>query len=249
MMIIRLNMFLQFQGCITTLENDTFAREHLVKSLLRSFDDRRWLCHSVKNLLRFSKGKGFKEMVYMGVKDTTFSKLFLLKIRASLLNFEDETTANFMNAVFNALNDVTSELFMVIKEVRGLSLGNHNHILRRIKYYLDLIIDLSRVLELLTRWVPELFLCKDQIHASRLLDFVLFVFRSIFRMQMDELFIEFCDKLQSKSRSLAQVLAPFIGILNNLYEAIGVLKNEPQNPALLATGNLSPDLAKLKENL
>jgi len=63
---------------------------------------------------------------------------------------------------------------------------------------------------------------------------------------MDELFIEFCDKLQSKSRSLAQVLAPFIGILTNLYQAIGVLRNEPKNVALLAVGTLSPDLSKLQ---
>jgi len=66
-----------------------------------------------------------------------------------------------MNAVFNALNDVTSELFMVFKEIKGLPIGNHNQILRRIKYFLDMIIDLNRIIELLTRWVPELFLCKS----------------------------------------------------------------------------------------
>ena len=43
-----------------------------------------------------------------------------MKIRANLLNFDDETTTNFMNAVFNALNDVTSELFMVFKEIKGM---------------------------------------------------------------------------------------------------------------------------------
>lgn len=191
-----------------------------MKTLLRSFDDRRWLCHSVKNLLRFSKGKGFKEIVYRGVHDSTYSKFFLFKIRSCLLDFEDETTNSFMNAVFNALNDVTSELFMVFKEVKGLAISNHNQILRRIKYYLDLIIDLCRVVELLSRWVPELFLSKDQIHASRLLDYILFVFRSVFNMQMDSLFNEFCSKLMSKSRNLPQVLAPFIGILTNIYYAI-----------------------------
>ena len=71
-------------------------------------------------MLRFSKGKGFKELIYRGVKDTTYSKFFLMKIRANLLNFDDETTTNFMNAVFNALNDVTSELFMVFKEIKGM---------------------------------------------------------------------------------------------------------------------------------
>ena len=141
-------------------------------------------------------------MIYRGVKDTTYSKFFLLKIRACLLQFDDETTQNFMNAVFNALNDVTSELFMVFKEIKGLHVSYQNQILRRIKYFLDLIIDLSRILELLTRWVPELFLSKDQIHAGRLLDFILFVFRSVFRMQMDNLFIDFCNKLQTRSRTL-----------------------------------------------
>ena len=66
-----------------------------------------------------------------------------------------------MNEVFNALNDVTSELFLVFKEIKDLPIGNNTQILRRIKYFLDLIIDLSRILELLTRWVPELFLSKD----------------------------------------------------------------------------------------
>ena len=161
MMIIRMNMFLQFQGCIKTLESDSFARENLVPTLLDSFNDRRWLCHSVKNLLRFSKGKGFKELIYKGVKDTTYSKFFLMRLRACLLQFDDERTTKFMNAVFNSLNDVTNELFIVFKEVNGIPMGYQSQLLRRIKYYLDLIIDLSRILELLTRWVPELFLSKD----------------------------------------------------------------------------------------
>ena len=125
MMIIRLNMFLQFQDCIKTLENDEYAREHLVPTLLKSFNDQRWLCHSVKNLLRFSKGKGFKEIIYRGVKDTTYSRFFLLRTRACLLNFSEQTTNDFMNAVFNSINDVTSELFIVFKEIKDSPLGNH----------------------------------------------------------------------------------------------------------------------------
>ena len=75
----------------------------------------------------------------------------------------------------------------------------------------------------MTRWVPELFLNKDQIHASRLLDFTLFVFRSIFRMQMDQLLISYCKKLNTRSGTLPQFLVPFIGILTNLYMAISEL--------------------------
>lgn len=242
-MIIRLNMFLQFQECIKTLENDNYAREHLVPTLLKSFNDHRWLCHSVKNLLRFSKGKGFKEIIYRGLKDTTYSKCYLIKMRACLLNFEDETSQNFMNAVFNSLNDVTSELFILFKEIKDSPYAGHQGVLRRVKYFLDLIIDLSRVLELLTRWVPELFLNKDLIHAGRLLDFTLFVFRSIFRQKLDADFIEFCSKLQSKSRTLPQFLAPFIGILTNLYKAIAELAPPQSTDASAALNHITSSLS------
>ena len=158
-----------------------------------------------------------------------------------------------MNAVFNALNDVTSELFMVFKEIKGLHVSYQNQILRRIKYFLDLIIDLSRILELLTRWVPELFLSKDQIHAGRLLDFILFVFRSVFRMQMDNLFIDFCNKLQTRSRTLPQFLVPFIGILTNLYTAISEVapggEDRAKATAIQAAMSLSPDLNRFNEIL
>ena len=158
-----------------------------------------------------------------------------------------------MNAVFNALNDVTSELFMVFKEIKGLHVSYQNQILRRIKYFLDLIIDLSRILELLTRWVPELFLSKDQIHAGRLLDFILFVFRSVFRMQMDNLFIDFCNKLQTRSRTLPQFLVPFIGILTNLYSSITELtpggEDRAKATAIQAAMSLSPDLTRFNEML
>ena len=158
-----------------------------------------------------------------------------------------------MNAVFNALNDVTSELFMVFKEIKGLHVSYQNQILRRIKYFLDLIIDLSRILELLTRWVPELFLSKDQIHAGRLLDFILFVFRSVFRMQMDNLFIDFCNKLQTRSRTLPQFLVPFIGILTNLYTSITELtpgsEDRAKATAIQAAMSLSPDLTHFDEML
>ena len=126
--------------------------------LLQSLNDRRWLCHSVKNLLRFSKGRGFKEIIYTGVRDTTYSEFFLKNMRNSLLAFDSEISKNFMNAVFNALNDVTSELFMILKELKGAAINHRSQLLRRIKYFLDMIIDLCRILEMLTKWIPELFL-------------------------------------------------------------------------------------------
>lgn len=80
-MIIRLNMMLQHQDCIVSLEQDTYAQNQLVAVMLGSLGDQRWDCHTLKNLLRFQKGKGFKEIVYKGVKDETFSELFLMSLR------------------------------------------------------------------------------------------------------------------------------------------------------------------------
>lgn len=105
------------------------------------------------------------------------------------------------------------------------------------------------MLELITCLVPELFLSKEQIHASRLLDYLLFLFRSVFNMQMDTLFNEFCGKLMSKSRSLPQVLAPFIGILTNLYIAIHELQGTGAELSEQLTGQVSPSIIKLRETL
>jgi hypothetical protein len=109
---------------------------------------------------------------------------------------------------------------MIFKEVTIASANQKAQFHRRIKFYLDIIIDLCRVLELLSCHVPEIFLTKNQLHATRLFDYILFVFRSIFTMKMDKLFIDFCEKIKTKSRSLPQFLAPFIGILVNLYRKL-----------------------------
>lgn len=69
-------------------------------------------------MLRFSKGRGFKEIIYTGVRDTTYSEYFLRKTRQCLIEFDSDVSKEFMNAVFNALNNVTSELFMILKEMK-----------------------------------------------------------------------------------------------------------------------------------
>ena len=40
---------------------------------------------------------------------------------------------------------------------------------------------------------------------------------------MDKMFKDACDKLQTKSRTLPQILAPFIGMLANIQSAIKTL--------------------------
>lgn len=130
-----------------------------------------------------------------------------------------------MNSVFNSLNDVTSELFMVIKE--EIKVGDNPHNLnlssqleRRVRFYFDLIVDLCRILEVLSKWVPEIFLSKKLIHSNRLFEFIFFVLRSLFKMDFSQKLTIFCGITPSRTRTLPQMLTPFVGILTNLYKKI-----------------------------
>lgn len=46
----------------------------------------------------------------------TSSDYFLEKLRTTLLKFEDDSTLAFLNNLFNYLNDVSAELFTILKE-------------------------------------------------------------------------------------------------------------------------------------
>lgn len=145
--------------------------------MMKSLLDRRWLSHTVKNFLRLSKGRGFKEIVFCGSKgtdngqvdehglskDMTYSEFYLEKARILLLDFDNKVGKDFLNSVFSSLNDITSELLMVLKEEaqQQNQFANRTHMIRRTRFYIDLIVDLTRILELVSKWVPEVFLHKD----------------------------------------------------------------------------------------
>jgi hypothetical protein len=84
---------------------------------MHSFDKRN-IFPVTKNFLRFAKGKGFKEIVYQNLVENTSSEYFLNKFRQALLA-NDKNTKEFMNAFFNNLNDVTTELFVIFKELKN----------------------------------------------------------------------------------------------------------------------------------
>lgn len=143
------------------LEKDTIANIDLLVNMLKCLDDKRWISHSVKNFLRFNKGKSFREIIYRGSKggqqagsavdadglclDITYSDVFLERLSKMLLKMDDPVCLNFLNSVFNSLNDVTSELFMVLKEEPNIA--QNGSLIRRSRFYLDLIVDLTRILE------------------------------------------------------------------------------------------------------
>ena len=119
--LTRLNFLLQFSTIVEMFERYDYAQQHLVPMLLRSFD-KRTMYLVAKNFLRFSKGRGFKEISLrnpeIGIEDT-YSEYFLRKVREQLLQSGDKVTKEFMNTFFNAMNELTTEIFMIFKELKN----------------------------------------------------------------------------------------------------------------------------------
>jgi len=87
----------------------------LMKSFIKNIN----LSHVTKNILRLAKGQGFKEIIYEENVEKTNSSYFLYKLRMQLLNLDSKVTQEFMNAFFNSMNDITSELFIIFKELKN----------------------------------------------------------------------------------------------------------------------------------
>lgn len=105
--------------------------------------------------------------------------------------------------MFNALNDVTSELFVVIKEeVKPQTAHLPQSYERRIRFYFDLVIDLQRILEVVSKWAPEVFLTKGLIHANRLLDYISFVTSTLLQADFKALMTRVCLMVPSRTRTV-----------------------------------------------
>lgn len=98
-----------------------------------------------------------------------------------------------MNSIFNNLNEVTTEVFVVFKELKNNMAATT---LKRTKTYFQMVVDLCRVLEIMTAWVPEIFADKEQVHSSRLLNYIMFILNSIFSGSIDNYIEFFSSKIQ-----------------------------------------------------
>jgi len=134
---------------------------------------------AIKNFLRMQKGQGFKEPLAVSLFiDNTFSEYFLQETRANLVTgIDQKVSKDFLNSVFNNLNEVTTELFVTFKELKN----NYNfNLLRRTKHFFQVIVDFYRLLEILTQWAPEIFVAKNQINSYRLINYIMFVLDTVF---------------------------------------------------------------------
>lgn len=109
---------MQYQSYINLFENQEYAQQNLIPQLMKSFD-KRYLILVTKNFLRFAKGRGFKEIQMKKLVENTYSEFYLQKIREQLLQHKDKITKDFMNIFFNTLNDMTTDLFVIFKELKN----------------------------------------------------------------------------------------------------------------------------------
>mmetsp|Transcript_3401 Transcript_3401/g.2362 ORF Transcript_3401/g.2362 Transcript_3401/m.2362 type:complete len:201 (-) Transcript_3401:425-1027(-) len=186
--------------------------------LLQSVE-KMYMLPAVKNFLRLQKGQGFKEpQVKTLMIEDTYSPFFLAELRRVLLEgMEDKVAKEFLNSVFNNLNEVTTEFFVNIKELKN---NYHQPLLARTRQYFSLIVDFYRLLEILCQHTPELFIYRHQINSYRLLSYMMFVLNTVFNGGLSNQLRYFTHRLQSKYETLPYFLAAFIGILKNLYEAV-----------------------------
>lgn len=62
-----------------------------------------------------------------------------------------------MNSFYNNLNEITTELFVIFKELKN----NYNSaIVKKTKTYFNMVLDLCRMIEIISKWAPELFVDK-----------------------------------------------------------------------------------------
>jgi hypothetical protein len=223
MYLVRMNILLQHNCFIRLFEAQSFAQENLIQMLMKSFSKNINLRHVTKNLLRLAKGQGFKEIVYEEKVEKTSSPIYLYKLRVQLMSLESTITKEFMNSFFNSLNDVTSELIIVFKELKN---NQTSVVLRKTKQYFEITIDLLRMAELFTTWCPEMFLDMDHVHSTRLLNFLMFVLNTVFVGELNTQIDDFSSKVYSHSDNLAQFLAPIVGIFSNIYMGVNQFKQE-----------------------
>lgn len=107
---------------------------------------------------------------------------------------------------------------MIFKE-----LDNHYYTqanLVKTNNYFGIIIDLFRLLELMTTHAVDIFIDKRQIHGKRTLTFVMFVLHTIFESGIEQYIKSFAQKIQQQNCNIEQFLAPFIGTLVNIHKGI-----------------------------
>jgi hypothetical protein len=98
-----------------------------------------------------------------------------------------------MNTLFNALNELTTEVFVIFKELKN---NYHQQILKRTRMSFSMVVDLYRILEVMTKHAPEIFVEKTQIHSIRLINYIMFVLHSVFVGNLDNYIEFFAGKIQ-----------------------------------------------------
>lgn len=91
-----------------------------------------------------------------------------------------------MNNFFNCLNEFTTELFVIFKEILEHDPHYDNqHLQKKLKSLMTIVCDLCRILELITSVAPEIVVDKEGIQCNRMLSYIMFVLNSVFKGNVD----------------------------------------------------------------
>jgi hypothetical protein len=77
---------------------------------------------------------------------------------------DSPATHEFFNNFFNLLNDFTTDLFVIFKEIIEHDPNFENgHLKRKLKYKMVLVMDQCKIMELMTDLASEAFVHEDSI--------------------------------------------------------------------------------------
>jgi hypothetical protein len=65
-----------------------------------------------------------------------------------------------------------------------------------------MVVDQYRILEVMIKWAPEIFVDKEQIHSIRLINHIMFVLHSLFDSHIDNYIEFFSGKIMQRSETL-----------------------------------------------
>eukprot|EP00743_Colponemidia_sp_Colp-15_P003211 GILK01003470.1.p1 GENE.GILK01003470.1~~GILK01003470.1.p1 ORF type:complete len:1178 (+),score=186.27 GILK01003470.1:64-3597(+) len=222
MLLQSISLMLQYKEYVAEFEANEIAVSRLVPGLLETFDKRFWV--PVTNvLLRFWKGMGFDQSVPRP-QDCCHSVVFQQRFR-EVCQTNRPLCNSFLNTLFNNLNWTVTEFNVTLKDLQQVPTRRRAspevvQLQRKCTVMFELSAHLLRLLEFVALELPSVFLGREEINTSRLIEMLLLILsRSIAgptAALLDSLSSGDGQHLEKISR--AAILGPVAGILVNLFK-------------------------------
>eukprot|EP01113_Clastostelium_recurvatum_P010212 TRINITY_DN15028_c0_g1_i1.p1 TRINITY_DN15028_c0_g1~~TRINITY_DN15028_c0_g1_i1.p1 ORF type:complete len:1218 (-),score=158.09 TRINITY_DN15028_c0_g1_i1:25-3678(-) len=228
---------LQNNEYVRVFEENSTARQHLIPSLLSSFDNfssnaKFWIPITMI-LLRFWRWTGFAQLSSWTAEGSSsvFREIFR-ETCSSVDGNHTDLLSPFLNRLFNNLNWAVSEFLSSIRDLGGalpqirarIALNPEQiHAMRKVSIMFELSANLLRLVEIISREVPLCFL-QNELNGTRLAELLVFVANRTAGGHDAQMFADVADALATTQPTLdrlnsSSLLAPIVGTLTNLYNA------------------------------